>query len=38
MAAYILGTLEGVPAGTVAGPRGKGGQGGPDPLSDLTLA
>ena len=31
MDAYILGTLEGVPAGTVADPRGEGGPGGPDP-------
>ena len=39
MDAYILGTLEGVPADTVADPgRGGGGPGDPDPLSDLTLA
>jgi len=38
MDAYILGTLEGVPADTVADPRGEGGPGSPDPLSDLTLA
>ena len=40
MDAYILGTLEGVPADTVTD-RGwgeGGGPGGPDPLSDLTLA
>ena len=37
MDAYILGTLEGVPAGTVAGPGGR-VRGVQTPLSDLTLA
>ena len=38
MDAYILGTLEGVPADTVEGPGRRGVRGVQTPLSDLTLA